>query len=81
LANQFYNRGKFKQVCHLIHNLHKSAPHFEQIPEAYLLMARALFEGFKDTYKASQYLKFIKAKYPDCKQIAEVDVLLAQCGA
>ena len=44
-------------------------------------MARALFDGLKDRYKAAQYLKFIKAKYPDFKEMSQVDKLLAECGA
>lgn len=81
LAHQFFNRGKYKPVCQLLANLHKSAPHYDRIPEAYLLVARALVEGFQHTQKATQYLKFIKAKYPDFKELAEVEQLLAQCGA
>ncbi|AUM14417.1 tetratricopeptide repeat protein [Ketobacter alkanivorans] len=80
LADQLYNRGKFQQVCHLLANLHKVAPHFKRVPDAYLIMAKALLEGFKDSYKSSQYLKYIKAKHPDFKQLAEVDRLLAQCS-
>ena len=81
LAHQLYRRGKFNQTCHLIANLHKRAPSFTDIPDAYLLMARALFDGLKDRYKAAQYLKFIKAKYPDFKEMSQVDKLLAECGA
>lgn len=80
LADQFYSRGKFNQVCQLLANLHKTAQHFRRIPDAYLLMSKALLEGFQDHYKASQYLKFIKAKYPDFKQLPEVDALLKQCS-
>lgn len=80
LAQQLFRRGKFAQVCHLLVNLHKRAPNYERIAEAYLLMAQALL-ALNDAYKASQYLKFIKAKYPDCKEIAEVETVLAQCGA
>lgn len=80
IAHQLFRRGKFPQVCHLLVNLHKRAPNFDGIPEAYVLMAQALLDGMKDTYKASQYLKFVKAKYPECKEISQVDQLLAQCG-
>lgn len=80
LAHQLFRRGKFPQVCHLLVNLHKRAPGFDRIPEAYLLVAQTLLDGMKDTYKASQYLKFIKAKYPECKEISQVNTLLAQCG-
>lgn len=80
LAEQLFNRGKFKQVCHLLVNLHKRAPHFEQIPEAYLLTAKALLDGFDSKQKASQYLKFVRAKYPNFKELGEVERLLAQCG-
>lgn len=79
LAHQFFNRGKFKQVCQLLANLHKAAPHYERIPDAYLVMARALLDGFQQKEKACQYLKFIKAKYPNFNGLAEVDQLLNQC--
>lgn len=81
LANQFFNRGKYKQVCQLLANFHKSAPHFEQIPDAYLIMARSLLDGFRQKEKAAQYLKFVKAKYPAFKGLAEVDQLLRQCSS
>lgn len=80
LAQQLFRRGRFAQVGHLLANLHKRAPSFDRIPEAYLLMAQTLL-ALKDPYKASQYLKFIRAKYPNCKEIPEVDATLAQCGA
>jgi len=79
LAQQLFRRGKFNQACHLVANLHKRAPAFTKIPDAYLLMARALLDGLKDRYKASQYLKFIKANYPGFNDIAQVDALLAEC--
>ncbi len=81
LAHQFYSRGKFQQVCRLMANLHKAAPHYERIAEAYLLMARALVDGFNQLPKAAQYLRFIKAKYPQFNQLDEVDQLLKQCEA
>lgn len=81
LAHQLYRRGKFVQTCHLLANLHKRAPSFPDIPEAYLLIARALFDGLKDAYKAAQYLKFIKAKYPDFKEMPQVNALLTECGS
>ncbi|HVK98457.1 MAG TPA: hypothetical protein VM553_01530 [Dongiaceae bacterium] len=80
LAHQLYRRGKFNPTCHLLANMHKRAPNFGDIPEAYLLIARALFDGLKDSHKASQYLKFIKAKYPDYKEMQQVDALLAECS-
>ncbi len=80
LAHTLLRRGKFQQVCHLLANLHKRAPNFERIPEAYLLVAQALLDGSKDPYKASQYLKFLQAKYADCKEISQVNALLAQCA-
>lgn len=80
LAQQLFRRGKFNQACHLVANLHKRAPAFTKIPDAYLLMARALFDGLKDRYKASQYLKFIKANYPEFNDMAQVDALLAECS-
>jgi len=81
LAHQFYSRGKFRQVCQLVANLHKSFPHYDRIPEAYLLMARALLDGFNQKQKAAQYLQFIKAKYPGFAQMDEVGQLAQHCRA
>lgn len=81
LAQQLFRRGKHSQACQLLVNLHKRAPSFDRIPEAYLLVAKALLDGMQDQYKASQYLKFIKAKYPECKEILQVNELLARCGS
>ena len=81
LAQQLYRRGKFVQACHLLANLHKRAPGFPEIPDAYLLMARALLDGVKQPQKAIQYLKFIKAKYPDFKEMPQVETLLAESSS
>ncbi|MVF10859.1 hypothetical protein FT643_01775 [Ketobacter sp. MCCC 1A13808] len=80
LAEQLFLRGKYQQVCQLLANMHKSAPDFDLLPDAYLLMARSLLDGFNNESKASQYLKFVKAKYPTFSQLGEVEALLLECG-
>lgn len=80
LAQQFFQRGKYEQVCQLLANLHKTAPNFAGIPDAYLLIAQALLDGFNDHYKAGQYLKFVTMKYPDFNRQDQVKSLLADCA-
>lgn len=81
IADQLFHRGKYKNVCLLLANMHKRAPHFNRVPEAYLLVAKALREGFSQTDKAIQYLKFIKTKYPNFDQLEEADRLLLEYQA
>jgi len=79
LAHQLYSRGRFREVCQLLANLHQTAPHFDGLPDAYLVLARALLDGFGQKQKASQYLQFIKSKYPRFHDMTAVEQLLAQC--
>ncbi len=81
LAHQMYQRGKYKQTCQLMLNMHKRAPRYQRIPEAYLLMARALMDGFENKQKAVQYLRYIQTTHPEFEQMDEVEQLLATCLA
>ncbi len=78
LASALFERGKYSACCRLLANLHKQAPHFPQLAAAYLLMARALMDGFQQGDKAAQYLKFILAKFPEAPEREAAEQLLAR---
>ena len=79
LAEQFSQRGKYKEGVALLANLHKDAPNYLEVPNAYLLMATMLFEGLADANKALQYLGFIRKNYPDSSCSNEVIKIATKC--
>lgn len=79
LAEQFYQRGKYTEAISLVANLHKDSPHYLDVPNAYLLLARVLVEGLSKPKKAMQYLGFIKHNYPNFPNKAEVAELVVLC--
>lgn len=64
LAQGLYHTSEYKLVLRLLKDLHKRHPDFASIPEAYLLVAKTLANGFKDKARAATYLEFVKRNYP-----------------
>ena len=79
LAEQLYQRGKFKESLALLANLHKDSPNYLEVPHAYLLMAKVLFEGMSNPKKALQFLGFIKKNYPQYPNKEAIVELAAAC--
>lgn len=65
VAQGLHHLGKHKLVLRLLKDLHKEHPDFVSLPEAYLLVAKTLANGFKDKVRASKYLEFVRRKYPE----------------
>ncbi|MEJ2452501.1 MAG: hypothetical protein P8047_17905, partial [Gammaproteobacteria bacterium] len=53
-----------KQAMALLNNLHKDFPSYENIPQAYLMVAQILCEQFNEDARARQVLNFILENYP-----------------
>ena len=76
LAQQLSQRGKYQAACRLLSNLHKDAPHFEYLPDAYHLMAQMLLEGLNHPAKARSYLQFVQQQFPEYAHSEQVVALL-----
>ena len=76
MAELLFKNGQSRAALSLLNNLHKDHPGYEHIPEAYLLVAKILFESFNEEEKAKQILEFVKTKYPHYAQISEIDAYL-----
>jgi len=64
VAQGLHHVGEHKLVLRLLKDLHQVHPDFPLLPEAYLLMAKTLANGFKDQVRALKYLEFVRRKYP-----------------
>ncbi|MBV1880062.1 MAG: hypothetical protein KUG82_00415 [Pseudomonadales bacterium] len=76
LAECFFGMTRYREVFHLLHRLHVRAPEYQQLPDAYLLLARALGEGLNLSDKAQSYLKYILKAYPDTSQAEQAQTYL-----
>ncbi|MEJ2438386.1 MAG: B-box zinc finger protein [Gammaproteobacteria bacterium] len=56
--------GKARQAMTLLNNLHRDFPSYENVPEAYLMVAQILCEQFNEDARARQVLNFILQNYP-----------------
>lgn len=72
LARYFQQNGQAKLAMVLLNNLHKDFPSYENIPDAYLLVAQMLCEQFNDDGRARQVLNFILQNYPTHPNIEQV---------
>lgn len=76
LARYFQQNGQAKLAMALLNNLHKDFPTYENIPEAYLIVAQMLCEQFNEDGRARQVLNFILQNYPSHPVIKEVQEYL-----
>lgn len=72
LAKYFRHNGQAKLAMALLNNLHRDFPAYENIPEAYLIVAQLLCEQFNEDGRARQVLNFILENYPSHPQINKV---------
>lgn len=76
MAELLYKNGQSRAALSLLNNLHKDHPGYERIPEAYLLVAKIMFESFNQEEKAKQILEFVKARYPQHERIPDINAYL-----
>jgi tetratricopeptide (TPR) repeat protein len=70
-ANERLELGKFlrqngqpKMAMAVLNNLHKDFPTYDNVPQAYLMVAQMLCEQFNEDEKARQVLQFVLQNYP-----------------
>jgi hypothetical protein len=73
MAELLHNNGQSRAALSLLSNLHKDQPEYEHIPEAYLLVAKILFESYNEDEKAKQILEFVKTRYPRHERLSKIN--------
>jgi tetratricopeptide (TPR) repeat protein len=70
-ANERVELGKFlrhngqpKLAMAVLNNLHKDFPTYDNVPQAYLMVAQMLCEQFNEDVRARQVLQFVLQNYP-----------------
>jgi hypothetical protein len=64
LAKVFRHNGQPKHAMTLLNNLHKDFPTYDNVPQAYLMVAQMLCEKFNEDARAKQVLEFVLKNYP-----------------
>ena len=64
-ARLLIKSGHSRAALALLNDLHKDYPTYEKIPEAYLLVARIMFEYFNHEDKARRILEYVLKQYPN----------------
>lgn len=76
MAKLSAEQGLPKQAVGLLQDIHKRAPTWPGIAEAYLFLARLLATEFKLAAKAEQYIRFVETRYRMDNRVRE---LASQC--
>lgn len=78
-ANERLDLGKFlrqngqmKLAMSVLNNLHKDFPTYDNVPQAYLMVAQILCEQFNEDARARQVLQFILQQYPSHPMVGAV---------
>lgn len=72
VAEALLARHKTREALSLLINLHQRFPDYPHVPRAYLLAARAFAEGLGQLDSAHKLIKFIRVRYPEMQQRAEL---------
>lgn len=64
IARVFHQQGCFREARKLLVNLHRRHPDFDELGQAYLLLARICLEGFDENDTAGKILRFLKKRDP-----------------
>lgn len=73
IARQAYQAGQYQQAIDLLNGLHQRSPYFDQLVDAYLLVAKSFSEGLGDDASALKVLQFLQQQYADHPNIAAVN--------
>lgn len=81
LAQAFERMGDYKLAVHVLNGLHKDAPHYVRLPEAYMLAARLLAEQLAMPQKGLALLQFLDGRFKTHKAYPEIQQALRELSA
>ncbi len=64
IARVFHQQQQFREARRMLANLHRDHPEFEQLGEAYLLLARVYLEGYDSRDHVTRILGFLRKNRP-----------------
>ncbi|MCU7835286.1 MAG: hypothetical protein KZQ83_08525 [gamma proteobacterium symbiont of Taylorina sp.] len=65
LAEIMFQVGQYRLIVTLLNGFHKLFPDYQQTPDVYFILARALSDGLDNDTTSLSVLDFILKKYPD----------------
>jgi tetratricopeptide (TPR) repeat protein len=80
IAQTLAEGGRYKEAVQLLQDLHKRAPTWPGIADAYCFVARVLVEQFNLTGKANQYLRFIEQRFREQEILDQVAGVRRELG-
>ncbi|MDP2228483.1 MAG: hypothetical protein Q8J78_13520 [Moraxellaceae bacterium] len=81
LAEAFERMGEYKLAVHVLNGLHKDAPHYARLPEAYLLAARILAEHLSLPQKGLALVQFLEGRFKTHKSYPDIQRALSALAA
>lgn len=72
LAEAFINMKEYKMAVHVLSGLHKDAPHYARLPDAYLMAARVLNEQLGLPQKALALIQYLEGRFKTHKSYPEI---------
>lgn len=75
IARVFFQQQQFRDAKRLLVNLHRDYPQFEQLGEAYVLLARIYLEGFDSRDHVRRILGFLKKQCPEALDTEDARLL------
>lgn len=80
MAQLFAEQGEPKLAVQMLQDIHKRAPTWPGIAEAYLFLATLLARDFKKPEKAEQYIRFVEGRYRDNKSREKAEACRQELG-
>lgn len=80
LAKGFMENQNYQQVEALLGNLHKEHPHYPALPEAYLLLARVLYEKLNKQQQALEVMEYLVTRFQSHPRFALMDKVWRALG-
>lgn len=81
LAIAFERLGDYKLAVHVLNGMHKDAPHYARLPEAYLLAARLLAEKLALPQKGLALVQFLDGRFKTHKSYPEIQKAMRDISA
>ena len=73
LAKVSAEHQHYELACDLLRQLHKEYPHYAELPEAYLLLAKLLHEKFNNSREALETMEYLALRFQKHPRYALID--------
>lgn len=80
LATACMENQHYELACELLRQLHKEHPHYPQLPEAYLLLAKVLHEKLNASAEALEAMEYLASRFQKHPRYALIDKVWRALG-